>query len=184
MTKKEIIILILVAVLIVGGIVVYAQRTVEPKNRAIEIDTTASLEVEKVPASSDTTTNNNNQKTMEPETITTATGLKIQTFAQGTGEGAKAGDTVVVNYTGMLENGTVFDSNVDPKFNHVEPFAFPLGAGRVIAGWDQGVLGMKVGEKRRLTIPANLGYGATGAGALIPPNATLIFDVEVTDILK
>lgn len=97
-------------------------------------------------------------------------------------EGAKAGDVVSMNYTGRLENGTVFDSNVDPKFNHVEPFKFTLGAGQVIAGWDKGIVGMKVGEKKTLTIPPEDAYGASGAGNLIPPNATLIFDVELLKI--
>ncbi len=183
MTKKEMYILVLVAVLIVGGIVVYTQRSAEPKDIPVVTDSTTSLEADKVPASGDTT-NDNETKTMQPEKITTATGLTIETLAAGEGDAAKAGDTVVVNYTGRLENGTTFDSNVDPKFNHVEPFAFKLGENRVIAGWEQGVLGMKVGEKRRLTIPSDLGYGSRGAGALIPPNATLVFEVEVTDILK
>ncbi len=97
-------------------------------------------------------------------------------------DGAKAGDTVTVNYTGKLADGTVFDSNVDPKFKHVEPFSFILGAGQVIPGWDKGVLGMKVGDKKTLVIPPEDAYGATGAGGVIPPNATLTFDVEVTNI--
>ncbi|MFA6301361.1 MAG: FKBP-type peptidyl-prolyl cis-trans isomerase [Candidatus Paceibacterota bacterium] len=100
------------------------------------------------------------------------------------GEVAKVGDNVVMNYTGRLEDGTVFDSNVDPKFKHVEPFVFILGAGQVIAGWDKGIVGMKVGEKKTLTIPPEVGYGATGAGGVIPPNATLIFDVELVGINK
>ncbi|MEI8130675.1 MAG: FKBP-type peptidyl-prolyl cis-trans isomerase [bacterium] len=112
----------------------------------------------------------------------TAVGLQVTTVKEGTGVGAVKGDSVTVNYTGMLDNGTVFDSNVDPKFSHVQPFTFNLGAGMVIQGWDQGVLGMKVGEKRHLVIPANLAYGDRGAGALIPPGATLTFDVEVVSI--
>ncbi len=100
----------------------------------------------------------------------------------GTGEVAKAGDTVVVNYTGRLVDGTVFDSNVDAKFGHVEPFAFTLGVGQVIKGWDEGVAGMKVGEKRNLLILPAYGYGARGAGSAIPPNATLSFDVELVSI--
>ncbi len=87
-----------------------------------------------------------------------------------------------MNYTGRLENGTVFDSNVDPKFGHVTPFEFKLGAGMVIKGWDEGLVGMKIGEKKTLTIPPEKGYGATGAGNAIPPNATLIFDVELVGI--
>jgi len=95
---------------------------------------------------------------------------------------AKTGDTVFVNYTGRLENGTVFDSSVDPKFGHVKPFDFTLGAGRVIPGWDKGIVGMKVGEKKTLTISPADAYGATGVGGVIPPNATLIFDVELLAI--
>jgi len=102
-----------------------------------------------------------------------------------TGEVAKNGDTVAMNYTGRLANGTVFDSNVDPKFQHVQPFVFTLGAGQVITGWDKGIVGMKVGEKKTLVIPPADGYGATGAGnGVIPPNATLTFDVELLAIKK
>ena len=95
---------------------------------------------------------------------------------------AKAGDTVSMNYTGRLENGTVFDSNVDSKFGHVQPFVFTLGAGQVIPGWDKGIVGMKVGEKKTLVIPPADAYGAAGAGGVIPPNATLTFDVELLGI--
>jgi FKBP-type peptidyl-prolyl cis-trans isomerase FkpA len=94
---------------------------------------------------------------------------------------AKAGDVLIVNYTGRLADGTVFDSNVDPKFGHVEPFKFILGAGYVIKGWDDGLVGMKVGEKRTLTIPPELGYGATDNGP-IPANSTLIFEIELLSI--
>lgn len=94
---------------------------------------------------------------------------------------SKKGDVLVMNYTGRLTNGTVFDSNVDPKFNHVEPFKFVLGAGQVIAGWDEGLLGMKIGEKKTLTIPPEKGYGARAVGP-IPANSTLIFDVELVGI--
>lgn len=97
-------------------------------------------------------------------------------------QAAKKGDTVTVHYTGWLDKngelGRKFDSSVD----HGRPFSFPLGAGHVIKGWDLGVEGMRIGEKRRLTIPASLGYGARGAGAAIPGNATLIFDVELLQI--
>ena len=97
---------------------------------------------------------------------------------------AKVGDTVAMNYTGRLKDGTVFDSNVDPKFNHVQPFIFTLGAGQVIKGWDKGIVGMKVGEKKTLVISPEDGYGASGAGGVIPPNATLTFDVELLAIKK
>jgi len=110
--------------------------------------------------------------------ITTASGLKYEDLTVGSGAEAVAGKTVSVHYTGWLENGTKFDSSLDRG----EPFQFQLGAGEVIAGWDEGVAGMKVGGKRRLMIPSNLGYGARGAGGVIPPNATLIFEVELLAI--
>jgi FKBP-type peptidyl-prolyl cis-trans isomerase len=94
---------------------------------------------------------------------------------------AKAGDVVSMNYTGTLADGTVFDSNIDPKFNHVEPFDFTLGAGQVIPGWDKGIVGMKVGEKKTLVIPPEDAYGAKGIGP-IPGNATLTFQVELLAI--
>ena len=106
--------------------------------------------------------------------------LKIETTKQGTGDRVvKAGDTISVQYTGKLTNGTKFDSSYD---HGGQPFEFTVGAGQVIKGWDQGLLGAKVGEKRTLTIPPSLGYGATGAGGVIPPNATLIFEVELVSI--
>lgn len=95
---------------------------------------------------------------------------------------SKKGDTLVMNYTGRLTDGTVFDSNVDPKFNHVQPFEFVLGAGMVIQGWDEGLLGMKIGEKKTLTISPEKGYGDRGVPGAIPGGATLIFDVELVDI--
>jgi len=111
---------------------------------------------------------------------TTPSGLKIEDIKVGQGESPIAGQTVVVHYTGWLTDGTKFDSSVDRG----DPFKFPLGAGRVIKGWDEGVATMKVGGKRKLTIPPSLGYGARGAGGVIPPNATLIFDVELLGIEK
>ncbi len=106
-------------------------------------------------------------------------GMKVEIIKEGTGESSENGDIVTVHYVGTLENGTKFDSSVDRGI----PFSFPLGAGQVIKGWDLGVLGMKVGEKRKLTIPPNLAYGETGTpGGPIPPNATLIFEVELLGI--
>ena len=109
---------------------------------------------------------------------TTGSGLQYEDLAEGTGEAAKAGDSVQVHYTGWLTDGTKFDSSLDRG----SPFSFRLGAGRVIKGWDEGVAGMKVGGKRKLQIPPQLGYGARGAGGVIPPNAELIFEVELLGI--
>lgn len=110
--------------------------------------------------------------------IKTIQGMKIETTKEGTGSEITNGKTAVVHYTGKLTDGKVFDSSV----SRGTPFEFPLGAGMVIKGWELGVLGMKVGEKRILTIPAELGYGERGAGGVIPPNATLIFEVELLGI--
>ena len=110
--------------------------------------------------------------------ITTDSGLIIEELVVGEGAEASAGQTVSVHYTGWLTNGSKFDSSKDRN----EPFEFPLGARHVIAGWDEGVQGMKIGGKRKLTIPSNLGYGARGAGGLIPPHATLVFDVELLGV--
>ncbi|BCA55446.1 Peptidyl-prolyl cis-trans isomerase [Nitrospira sp. KM1] len=111
--------------------------------------------------------------------ITTSSGLQYIDQAVGSGDVAVAGKTVIVHYAGRLENGKQFDSSVDRG----QPFSFPLGAGRVIKGWDEGVQGMKVGGKRQLIIPPQLGYGARGAGGAIPPHATLIFDVELLKVV-
>jgi FKBP-type peptidyl-prolyl cis-trans isomerase FkpA len=111
-------------------------------------------------------------------TITTATGLVIEEVTVGTGAEAERGQHVSVHYTGWLMDGTKFDSSKDRN----DPFAFSLGAGQVIAGWDEGVTGMKVGGTRKLTIPPQLGYGARGAGGVIPPDATLVFEVELLGV--
>lgn len=115
--------------------------------------------------------------------ITTVTGLQYEDTIEGTGAEASAGQHVVVHYTGWLQNpdgsaGKKFDSSKDRN----DPFSFHLGGGQVIQGWDQGVQGMKIGGTRVLTIPANLGYGPRGAGGVIPPNATLIFEVELLGV--
>lgn len=111
-------------------------------------------------------------------TTTTASGLQIEELKEGTGEIAKAGTQVSVHYTGWLLDGKKFDSSKDRG----QPFGFKLGGGQVIRGWDEGVEGMKVGGIRKLTIPADLGYGARGAGGVIPPGATLVFEVELLGV--
>jgi FKBP-type peptidyl-prolyl cis-trans isomerase len=109
----------------------------------------------------------------------TASGLMYQDLVVGTGDEAQAGDSVSVHYTGWLKDGTKFDSSVDRG----QPFEFRLGQGDVIAGWDEGVAGMRVGGQRKLVVPPELGYGDRGAGGVIPGGATLVFDVELLEIL-
>ncbi len=110
--------------------------------------------------------------------VMTPSGLQYVDIVEGTGEMPKKGQTVVVHYTGTLEDGRKFDSSRDRN----QPFDFPLGAGRVIKGWDEGLSTMRVGGQRKLIIPPDLGYGSRGAGGVIPPNATLVFDVELLEI--
>ena len=117
----------------------------------------------------------------EKKLVTTASGLQYEEIKEGTGTAAKAGDNVEVHYTGWLKSDqTKFDSSVDRK----RPFVFNLGQGQVIKGWDEGVAGMKPGGKRKLIIPSKLAYGASGAGKVIPPDADLIFEVELLRVLE
>jgi FKBP-type peptidyl-prolyl cis-trans isomerase FkpA len=111
--------------------------------------------------------------------VTTLSGLIYEDIKEGEGDPAVPGLIVRVHYTGWLEDGTKFDSSRDRD----QPFDFPLGRGRVIAGWDEGVDGMKIGGVRKLTIPSELGYGSHGAGGVIPPDATLVFEVELLKLL-
>jgi FKBP-type peptidyl-prolyl cis-trans isomerase len=131
-----------------------------------------------VPETPATIAGNNMTEKNTEETISTPSGLKYVDLKVGDGAEPKTGQTVVVHYTGTLEDGTKFDSSRDRS----SPFQFKLGVGQVIKGWDEGVASMKVGGRRKLIIPADLGYGSRGAGGVIPPNATLIFDVELLKI--
>lgn len=130
-----------------------------------------------------TVTENNtliaSKKMSDTNVVTTPSGLKYIEIKEGTGETPKSGQTIEVHYTGTLENGTKFDSSEDRK----TPFKFKLGVGQVIKGWDEGLSTMKVGGERQLIIPPELGYGARGAGGVIPPNATLIFNVKLLKII-
>jgi len=114
--------------------------------------------------------------------VTTPSGLQYEDVVEGSGEAAQAGQYVNVHYTGWLYQDGVKGAKFDSSKDRNDPFAFPLGAGHVIRGWDEGVQGMKVGGTRILVIPASLGYGARGAGGVIPPNATLMFEVELLSV--
>jgi FKBP-type peptidyl-prolyl cis-trans isomerase FkpA len=117
-------------------------------------------------------------KAAEEAMVTAASGLRYVDLVAGSGREAHAGESAIVHYTGKLTNGTQFDSSKDRN----EPFSFRLGAGHVIKGWDEGIEGMKIGGIRKLVIPPQLGYGSRGAGSAIPPDATLIFEVELLDL--
>jgi len=125
------------------------------------------------------------EKKMDNSQVTetkTASGLRYRDEKVGSGAKAEKGKTVVVHYTGWLDEGGKPGKKFDSSRDRNEPFDFPLGMGRVIAGWDEGVAGMAIGGRRTLIIPSELGYGARGAGNVIPPNATLIFDVELLEV--
>jgi peptidylprolyl isomerase len=147
----------------------YANNVLQTPPMAITTTTTTTATT--------TAADTSNPQALTPSTAKTM-GLQITDLTVGTGAIAQNGDVVTVNYVGTLDNGTVFDSSYSRK----QPFSFTLGVAQVIQGWDLGVLGMRVGGKRELVIPSDLGYGASGAGGVIPPNATLHFTIELLSV--
>jgi len=165
--SKKIMVPAAVAIIILAGS--YFAFDYRNKSKTEELQPVPDLENLEINNSADNKMDIQNSQTNE---------LKAEILKEGTGEGAKAGDKVSVHYVGVLLDGKKFDSSIDRG----QPFSFQLGAGSVIRGWDEGLIGMKAGEKRRLTIPPEFGYGEQGAGNAIPPNATLIFEVEMLKI--
>lgn len=167
--------IVVVLIIFVVGYYLYSRRS------ASEIAQEAALLLQTEPTSVPTTVISPTEASPVPTVVPTVlpNGLKIEDQKVGQGKEAKEGDTISIHYIGTLADGKKFDSSYDRG----QPFETQIGVGQVIKGWDKGVLGMKVGGKRRLTIPPELGYGATGAGNVIPPNATLIFEVELIGIL-
>jgi FKBP-type peptidyl-prolyl cis-trans isomerase len=171
LTKKEWIAVVIALVII---IIFFGAKFINKSVKTLTTNQSTNVDINTI------TTNNNNmdQNTQNAGNAANTNGLIIRDSVLGTGAEAKVGNLVSVQYTGKLADGKVFDSSI-PRG---QPIEFTLGAGQVIKGWDQGILGMKVGGKRTLTIPANLGYGANGYPPVIPANATLYFDVELVSV--
>lgn len=182
MDKKIIIITIILIAVVLGGIAYFwaqdkkTNQELAGQNQVKDSES----QPDSLENSTSSAENNSLSDNATSSNATSTANLGIEILKQGTGEGAKNNDQITVHYLGTLEDGTKFDSSYDRGI----PFQFTLGVGQVIAGWDQGILGMKVGEKRRLTIPPELAYGNHGVVRVIPPNATLIFEIELLQILK
>lgn len=161
-------VIIIIVIVLVGGIYLMFnknQSTGNNQNNSTQQETQNSM-------TNQEQNSNNNPSSFDIQ------GMKVEVLQQGSGNGAKSGDTVTVNYVGTLQNGTKFDSSIDRG----TPFSFKLGENSVIQGWELGILGMKAGEKRKLTIPPQLGYGSQAVGNVIPANSTLIFEVTMIKI--
>jgi FKBP-type peptidyl-prolyl cis-trans isomerase len=174
--KKNMILWFLIVIIVIAGLVyitINKKKNSLPTEQIGQEENANSLPTEQLGQEE----NKNMENTQE-------NGVKITILKEGTGAVAKSGDTVAMNYTGTLANGTAFDSNVDQKFQHVEPFVFTIGGGQVIKGWDVGIAGMKIGEKRKLELTPEFAYGENGYPGVIPPNSTLIFEVELLGINK
>ncbi|MDP3954880.1 MAG: FKBP-type peptidyl-prolyl cis-trans isomerase [bacterium] len=182
--KSLAIIGVLVMIVVALGIYFYSKKSLP------QMTDTTTKQTESTPTTSQTTPSDSESVSPTPDVTETPAGasvptifpngLKVEDLKVGQGEAVKSGDQISIHYLGTLTNGTKFDSSYDRG----QPFETQIGVGQVIQGWDLGVVGMRVNGKRKLTIPPELGYGERGAGAVIPPNATLIFEVELIGILE